>query len=253
MASFAFVIGVNNYVADHDGLKPLTGAVNDSIAFAKWVQEPMGGNVPAENLYHIMSPEDGDLPTRHDTEQKLHHFIERLEGGALNDKFYFYFAGHGVAHPDEIDHNLLCLSDWTKQWCNNALASVPAISFFRYLGVFQEMIFIFDCCRTRYFRARLNEFIAPNIRIGEHDNASIFIAFSTANKSAFQRENFTKIDELPNDMINPLFEATVQAVEEAIINAMVAAETTEGINGNKAYALPHGLVIQLLKKYNRIK
>jgi L-aminopeptidase/D-esterase-like protein len=60
-----------------------------------------------------------------------------------------------------------------------------------------------------------------------------------------------KLDELPNDLITPLFEATVQAVEEAIINAMVAAETMEGINGNKAYALPHKLVIDLLKKYKR--
>ena len=88
---------------------------------------------------------------------------------------------------------------------------------------------------------------------GENGSGDIFIAFSTANPSAFQRENFTKVDELPNDLINPLFEATVQAVEEAIINAMVAAETTEGINGNKAYALPHQLVIDLLRKYNRIK
>lgn len=88
---------------------------------------------------------------------------------------------------------------------------------------------------------------------GENGSGDIFIAFSTANPSAFQRENFTKIDELPNDLINPLFDATVQAVEEAIINAMVAAETMEGINGNKAYGLPHKLVIDLLKKYNRIK
>ena len=54
-------------------------------------------------------------------------------------------------------------------------------------------------------------------------------------------------------MINPLFNGTVQAVEEAIINAMVAAETMEGINGNKAYGLPHKLVMDVLKKYNRIK
>ena len=88
---------------------------------------------------------------------------------------------------------------------------------------------------------------------GENGSGDIFIAFSTANTSAFQRKDFTKVDELPNDLINPLFDATVQAVEEAIINAMVAAETMEGINGNKAYRLPHSLVIYLLKKYNRIK
>lgn len=89
--------------------------------------------------------------------------------------------------------------------------------------------------------------------IGGNGSGDIFIAFSTANPTAFQREKFTILDELPNDLINPLFEGTVQAVEEAIINAMVAAETMEGINGNKAYGLPHKLVIELLKKYNRIK
>lgn len=88
---------------------------------------------------------------------------------------------------------------------------------------------------------------------GENGSGDIFIAFSTANPSAFQRSDFTKLDELPNDMINPLFNGTVQAVEEAIINAMVAAETMEGINGNKAYALPHKLVMDVLKKYNRVK
>ena len=88
---------------------------------------------------------------------------------------------------------------------------------------------------------------------GTNGSGDIFIAFSTANPTAFQRADFTKVNELPNDLINPLFEATVQATEEAIINAMVAAETMEGINGNKSYALPHKLVIDILKKYNRIK
>jgi D-aminopeptidase len=61
------------------------------------------------------------------------------------------------------------------------------------------------------------------------------------------------VETLPNDEINPLFEATIQATEEAIINAMVAAETMEGINGNKSYALPHKLVMDVLKKYHRVK
>ena len=88
---------------------------------------------------------------------------------------------------------------------------------------------------------------------GTNGSGDIFIAFSTANPTAFQRTDFTKVDVLPNDEINPLFEATIQATEEAIINAMVAAETMEGINGNKSYALPHKLVIDILKKYNRVK
>jgi L-aminopeptidase/D-esterase-like protein len=88
---------------------------------------------------------------------------------------------------------------------------------------------------------------------GTNGSGDIFIAFSTANPDAFQRSDFTKVDMLPNDEIDPLLEATVQSVEEAIINAMVAAETMEGINGNKSYALPHALLIDVLRKYNRIK
>jgi len=88
---------------------------------------------------------------------------------------------------------------------------------------------------------------------GENGSGDIFIAFSTANKTAFQRKDFVKVEQLPNDLIDPLFDATIQAVEEAIINAMVAAETLEGINGNKVYKLPQATVLKILKKYNRIK
>lgn len=87
---------------------------------------------------------------------------------------------------------------------------------------------------------------------GENGSGDIFLAFSTANPKAFNRSRTVQVQQLSNDQINPLFEATVQSVEEAIINAMVAAETMEGINGNKAYALPHKKVISILKKYNRL-
>ncbi len=88
---------------------------------------------------------------------------------------------------------------------------------------------------------------------GSNGSGDIFLAFSTANESAFNREGMATVETFSNDLISPFFEATVQSVEEAIVNAMVAAETMEGINGNKSYALPHDLLINVLKKYNRIK
>ena len=88
---------------------------------------------------------------------------------------------------------------------------------------------------------------------GSNGSGDIFLAFSTANENAFNRDKTVKVNSLPNDHLMPVFEATVQAVEEAIINAMIAAETMEGINGNKAYALPHDLLIDILKEYNRIE
>ena len=88
---------------------------------------------------------------------------------------------------------------------------------------------------------------------GSNGSGDIFLAFSTANSRAFDRKNERSIKSFPNDKITPLFEATVQTVEESIINAMIAAETMEGINNNKAYALPHDTLIEVLKKYNRLK
>jgi L-aminopeptidase/D-esterase-like protein len=88
---------------------------------------------------------------------------------------------------------------------------------------------------------------------GSNGSGDIFLAFSTANENAFNREESIMVESMSNDLLMPVFEATVQAVEEAIINAMVAAETMEGIHGNKAYALPHDLLKGILKKYNRIE
>jgi L-aminopeptidase/D-esterase-like protein len=88
---------------------------------------------------------------------------------------------------------------------------------------------------------------------GSNGSGDIYLAFSTANENAFNRDETVAVQTFPNDRITPLFEATVQAVEESIINAMVAAETMEGINGNTAYALPHDLLIEILKKYKKIE
>lgn len=57
---------------------------------------------------------------------------------------------------------------------------------------------------------------------------------------------------LTNDQINPIFQATVQATEEAVVNAMTAAETMTGIKGHTVIALPHDRLRELLKKYNRL-
>jgi L-aminopeptidase/D-esterase-like protein len=88
---------------------------------------------------------------------------------------------------------------------------------------------------------------------GSNGSGDIFIAFSTANEQAFNRDETVTVTSMPNDHTFPVFEATVQVVEEAIINAMIAAEDMEGINGNKAFAIPHDLLIEALKKYNRLE
>ncbi|MEM6686783.1 MAG: P1 family peptidase [Bacteroidota bacterium] len=88
--------------------------------------------------------------------------------------------------------------------------------------------------------------------IGANNSGDIFIAFSTANQNAYIRSGKTTVEVLSNDWMNDIFEATIQAVEEAVVNSIVAAETMEGINGNTVFKLPHELLINTLKKYNRI-
>lgn len=84
-------------------------------------------------------------------------------------------------------------------------------------------------------------------------SGDIFIAFSTANKGAASRQEIAKLEMLPNDQMSQLFLMTVQATEEAIVNALVAAETMTGINGNTSHAIPHDRLQEALRKYNRIQ
>lgn len=87
---------------------------------------------------------------------------------------------------------------------------------------------------------------------GANTSGDIFMAFSTANPGAAQRSGLRQLDMLPNDQLDPLLVATIQATEEAIINALLAAETMQGINGHTVYALPHERVQAALRKYNRL-
>ncbi|MHA4809158.1 DmpA family aminopeptidase [Flavitalea flava] len=88
--------------------------------------------------------------------------------------------------------------------------------------------------------------------IGGNGSGDIFIAFSTANKNAFSNTEEKQVTTLANDQINALFSATIQATEEAIVNALFAGKTLVGINGNTVHGLPREAVIRILKKYNRL-
>ena len=83
-------------------------------------------------------------------------------------------------------------------------------------------------------------------------SGDIFIAFSTANPGAGKPTGLHQISMLANDELDAVFLATVQSTEEAIINALVAAETMTGINDKKVIALPHDRLREVLKKYNRL-
>jgi D-aminopeptidase len=88
--------------------------------------------------------------------------------------------------------------------------------------------------------------------LGGDSSGDIYIAFSTANPNAADPKNLRTVTMLPNEQIDHLFEATVEATHEAIVNAMVAAETMVGADSLRVPALPHDRLRAALAKYNRL-
>ena len=88
--------------------------------------------------------------------------------------------------------------------------------------------------------------------IASNYSGDIFIAFSTMNLKATKSPSVVDVTMLSNNELDPLFEATVQATEEAIVNALIAAETMTGRDGNKVIAIPYDRLKQVLKKYKRL-
>ncbi|HXP45227.1 MAG TPA: P1 family peptidase [Candidatus Acidoferrales bacterium] len=84
-------------------------------------------------------------------------------------------------------------------------------------------------------------------------SGDIFLAFSTANPGAVGTKGLHQLTMLPNDSLDPMFLATVQATEEAVVNAMVAAETMTGVDDHEVIALPHARLREILRKYNRLQ
>jgi len=86
-----------------------------------------------------------------------------------------------------------------------------------------------------------------------NSSGDLFLAFSTANAGAASEEGTPSLKMLPNDHMDPLFRATIDATEEAVVNAMLAAETMTGADGIRVFGLPGDRVVAALKKYNRMK
>src|SRR5213083_1112997 len=90
--------------------------------------------------------------------------------------------------------------------------------------------------------------------VSGNGSGDLFIAFSTANTGAANPEPLThSVETIPNDRMDPIFTAVVQATEEAIINALVDNQAMTGRDNHRVDALPRNRLRELLKKYNRLR
>jgi len=87
--------------------------------------------------------------------------------------------------------------------------------------------------------------------LGENSSGDIFLAFSTA-RAETDDAGVWNLEAVSSDWLNPIFEATVQAVEEAIVNALVAAETMTGADGFRVYELPEDRLREVMEAYGRL-
>ncbi|HSD15484.1 MAG TPA: P1 family peptidase [Flavobacterium sp.] len=99
---------------------------------------------------------------------------------------------------------------------------------------------------------RVTHGLARTGTFSSDSSGEIFLALSTAEPVANEKQTMETWNVLTKEQLNPVFKATVQATEEAIINTLVAAEDMEGINNNKFYGIPHDQLLAILKKYNRL-
>jgi D-aminopeptidase len=91
--------------------------------------------------------------------------------------------------------------------------------------------------------------VARTGSVAGNSSGDLFVAFSTANPKAAQKEGTVGLEMLPNDRMGPLFEATVGATEEAVMNALVAGRTMRGNEGHEVLGLPHEKVREILRRH----
>ena len=89
--------------------------------------------------------------------------------------------------------------------------------------------------------------------VAMNGSGDLFVAFSTANSGLALAKSAVPALVLPNEAMNPLFTATVQATEEAIVNALVGGETMVGIDGHRVLGLPHDRLREILARYGRLE
>src|SRR5206468_1586678 len=109
-----------------------------------------------------------------------------------------------------------------------------------------------DHLKLRRLASKASLGLARTGTISNHGSGDIFLAFSTGNRVPHYPKFLTyTLTIVPDDHLNPIFEAAEEATEEAILNALAMATTTVGRDGNTAYALPLDRLAAIMKKYVR--
>lgn len=139
---YAIMIGIQHYVANNE----LGGPHKDTNDFKDWLKDTNGGDVPEVNIVTFLSTPQF-TPTQTEIDRWLGSTISTLQAGQRGRRLYFYFSGHGIGV--NAMSSAMLLPEWTTVMRNFALSSEKYLQQLVNSAIFEEIIFIMDCCRNR--------------------------------------------------------------------------------------------------------
>lgn len=229
MKDFALVIGLNHY--EHSSLNNLTSAIDDAKAMRDWFIDPKKGRIEPDNCIVVTSTEDPIQPEKHIIDKALEEIYIKAMGNGGGRRLYFYFSGHGFSH--KMEDNTLVISDWFPPLrFNNALNSKKYMEVIQESGVFREILFFLDCCRSRKIKCSgqgpAMQFPKPDEDLPPAQNVIAFAA----------------------EYNNPAYEAQYNIDNDGIVRSYFTKALLEGLNGVKDAKNENGEVtLDSLDKY----
>jgi hypothetical protein len=187
MDDYAVVIGINNYAKkDTDGFESLTSAVGDATRFIEWLRDASGGNIqetPAEKaagkrrIIPILSPAvvNNQLPSPMDAKPVKDEIDNALmefgldNGNKIGRRLYFYFSGHGLGISSS--DVAMMMANAIRAMESRNIGLQPYRVYLQERQLFDEVVFIADCCRNRDTRPiKLGE---PVFVTGKHASPDV--------------------------------------------------------------------------------
>lgn len=213
---YAIVIGINDYYPpEKRGLKTLSGAINDADAIYDWLT--VQGNVPVANIKKFTSTIDPRNPVKSAIDLHIANLFREIAEtkNADAERFYFYFAGHGLGVEDDATNIGLCMADFLQDVADiTSLSSKDYKTKFLTDGLFNEIVIWLDCCRSDKFSYKPQP--GPGIRrIGSKTDIKKFIGYATT----------------PG---NKAREVTVNSGEEIEARGIFTKVLLDGLNGGAA-------------------
>jgi len=144
-ADFGLVIGIDHYLR----YRSLKGAVADAQCFFEWLRDPNGGNVTSEYARIVVSRSDSAVPLQNDIDEQLLELLTEADAIGGGRRLYFFFSGHGTSCSTQSGEDVaLLLATWSENLARLSLSADGYRNTLSSMGLFEELVMFFDCCRT---------------------------------------------------------------------------------------------------------